>query len=105
MLRINSTLVAASRLVFARSFTTATPSRTGLQALLQKHPDDVVITLAVRTPLCRAKKGGFKDTSSDELLLGLLKGVVERSNLDPALVDDIVYRWVFNLHVLCASKI
>lgn len=34
----------------------------GRDALLRKSPDDVVITMAIRSPLCRAKKGGFKDT-------------------------------------------
>lgn len=33
-----------------------------LDALLCKNPDDVVITMAIRSPLCKAKKGGFKDT-------------------------------------------
>ena len=33
----------------------------GLSALEEKNPDDVVITLAIRSPLCKAKKGGFKD--------------------------------------------
>jgi acetyl-CoA acyltransferase 1 len=33
----------------------------GLLALEGKDPDDVVITLAIRSPLCKAKKGGFKD--------------------------------------------
>jgi len=33
----------------------------GLAALEQKRADDVVITLAIRSPLCKAKKGGFKD--------------------------------------------
>ena len=33
----------------------------GLSALERKDPDDVVITLAIRSPLCKAKKGGFKD--------------------------------------------
>ena len=37
-------------------------SAKGLAALEKKNPDDVVITLAVRSPLCKAKKGGFKDT-------------------------------------------
>jgi hypothetical protein len=32
-----------------------------LDALLHKNPDDVVITMAIRSPLCKAKKGGFKD--------------------------------------------
>jgi hypothetical protein len=35
---------------------------TGLVALQSQNPDDVVITLAIRSPLCKAKKGGFKDT-------------------------------------------
>ena len=33
----------------------------GVHALEVKRPDDVVITLAIRSPLCKAKKGGFKD--------------------------------------------
>lgn len=33
----------------------------GLLALERQDPDDVVITLAIRSPLCKAKKGGFKD--------------------------------------------
>jgi hypothetical protein len=32
-----------------------------LDALLHRNPDDVVITMAIRSPLCKAKKGGFKD--------------------------------------------
>jgi len=34
----------------------------GRVGLLKKSPDDVVITLAVRSPLTKAQKGGFKDT-------------------------------------------
>lgn len=37
---------------------------TGLTALEQKRPNDVVITMAIRSPLCKAKKGGFKDARS-----------------------------------------
>ncbi len=54
-----------------------------------KNADDIVITLAVRTPLTKAAKGGFKDTELDYLLYALLKKVVEKSKLDPALVEDI----------------
>ena len=36
-------------------------SYTGLTALERKRPDDVVITMAIRSPLCKAKKGSFKD--------------------------------------------
>jgi len=55
----------------------------------QKHPDDIVITLAIRTPLTKAKKGGFKDTGLDYMVYALLKRVIEQSNIDPAFVEDV----------------
>lgn len=60
-----------------------------LNNIQSKNADDIVITLAVRTPLAKAKKGGFKDSTLEYMLYALLKQVRERSNLDPALVDDI----------------
>ena len=30
-------------------------------AIDAKRPDDVVITMAIRSPMCKSKKGGFKD--------------------------------------------
>jgi acetyl-CoA acyltransferase 1 len=54
-----------------------------------KHADDIVITLAIRTPLTKAKKGGFRDSSLEYMVYALLKEVRLRSNLDPALVEDI----------------
>lgn len=65
------------------------PSSNGLSAITTKNPDDIVITLAIRTPLTKARKGGFKDTPLDGIIVKLLKQVVARSNLDPALVEDI----------------
>lgn len=43
----------------------------------------------MRTPLAKAKKGGFKDTSLEYMVMALLQQVRERSGLDPALVEDI----------------
>lgn len=57
--------------------------------ILARNPDDVVITLALRTPLTKARKGGLKDTPTDELLISLLTSVREKAALDPALVEDI----------------
>jgi hypothetical protein len=54
-----------------------------------KNADDIVITLAVRTPLTKSRKGGLKDTPLEYLVYALLKEVRERSKLDPALVEDI----------------
>jgi acetyl-CoA acyltransferase 1 len=55
-----------------------------------KSPNDVVIVAAVRTPITRARRGPFKDTLPDELLAAAFKGILERTKLNPALVDDIV---------------
>ncbi|KAI0394142.1 Thiolase, N-terminal domain-containing protein [Xylariaceae sp. FL0594] len=54
-----------------------------------KNPDDIVITLAIRTPLCKGKKGGFKDTSLEYLMFAILKATRERMGFSPDLVEDI----------------
>ena len=51
----------------------ASTSTRGLQAILQKNPDDVVVTFAQRTAMGRARKGQLKDTPVDELLHALFK--------------------------------
>ncbi|KAK3022867.1 hypothetical protein RJ639_045957 [Escallonia herrerae] len=52
--------------------------------------DDVVIVAAYRTALCKSKRGGFKDTYPDDLLAPVLKALLEKTNLDPSEVGDIV---------------
>ncbi|KAL2540730.1 3-ketoacyl-CoA thiolase 2 [Abeliophyllum distichum] len=52
--------------------------------------DDTVIVAASRTPICKAKRGGFKDTLPDELLAPVLKALIEKTELNPAEVGDIV---------------
>ncbi|KAI4369744.1 hypothetical protein MLD38_018157 [Melastoma candidum] len=52
--------------------------------------DDVVIVAAYRTPLCKSKRGGFKDTYADDLLAPVLKALIEKTNLNPSEVGDIV---------------
>ncbi|KAJ7932563.1 Thiolase, N-terminal domain-containing protein [Mycena leptocephala] len=64
-------------------------SSKGLAALERKSPDDVVITFAMRSPLTKAKRGGFKDARTDELMLEMFKHTITHSKVDPALVGDI----------------
>ncbi|XP_042048600.1 3-ketoacyl CoA thiolase 1, peroxisomal-like [Salvia splendens] len=52
--------------------------------------DDIVIVAAYRTAICKAKRGGFKDTLPDDLLATVLKAVIDRTNLNPSEVGDIV---------------
>jgi len=57
--------------------------------LLKKHPEDIVVTAALRTPITKGGKGGFKDTAAADLLHGALASLLRRSAIDPALVEDI----------------
>ncbi|KAI5083523.1 hypothetical protein GOP47_0003266 [Adiantum capillus-veneris] len=52
--------------------------------------DDVVIVAAYRTPICKAKRGGLKDTLPEDLLAPVLKAVVEKTGINPAEIGDIV---------------
>ncbi|XP_074302572.1 3-ketoacyl-CoA thiolase 2, peroxisomal-like [Silene latifolia] len=52
--------------------------------------DDVVIVAAYRSPLCKAKRGAFKDTYPDDILAPVLKALIEKTNVNPAEVGDIV---------------
>ncbi|KAI0078912.1 3-ketoacyl-CoA thiolase [Panus rudis PR-1116 ss-1] len=70
----------------ARTLSTAAR---GLPALLNKKPDDVVITFAKRTALGRAKKGQLKDVPVDELMHALFKATLQKTKLDPAKIEDI----------------
>ncbi|TRM66385.1 Thiolase, N-terminal domain-containing protein [Schizophyllum amplum] len=61
----------------------------GMAALERKSPDDVCITMAIRSPLCKARKGGFKDARTDELMLEIFKATMITSGIDPSLIGDI----------------
>ncbi|KAK4971134.1 hypothetical protein LTR66_011508, partial [Elasticomyces elasticus] len=62
----------------------------GLKNILQKNPNDIVFLSALRTPVTRAKKGGFKDAYDHELLAAVLRAtLVANPNLDPARIQDI----------------
>lgn len=44
----------------------------------------------MRTPIGRGRKGSFKDTHATDLLAAVLKGVMDQTGVDKALVGDIV---------------
>ncbi|URD93496.1 3-ketoacyl-coa thiolase 2 [Musa troglodytarum] len=52
--------------------------------------DDVVVVAAYRTAICKSKRGGFKDTYPEELLTAVLKALLDKTNLNPNQVGDIV---------------
>uniref|UniRef100_A0A8D0G631 Acetyl-CoA acyltransferase 1 n=1 Tax=Sphenodon punctatus TaxID=8508 RepID=A0A8D0G631_SPHPU len=52
-------------------------------------PQDVVVVHGRRTPIGKAKRGGFKDTTPDELLSAVMTAVLKDLNLSPEQVGDI----------------
>lgn len=47
------------------------------------------MTCALRTALTKGGKGGFKDTAAADLLAGVFKAVINKSGIDPKVVEDI----------------
>jgi acetyl-CoA acyltransferase len=54
--------------------------------------NEPVIVDACRTPIGRAHKdkGIYRDVRSDDLAAGVVRALVERTGIDPAVVDDVV---------------
>ncbi len=55
-----------------------------------QSPNDIVVVSALRTPIAKANRGQFKNTTPDDLLKAALEGVLKQSGIKPTDVDDIV---------------
>eukprot|EP01127_Copromyxa_protea_P002818 TRINITY_DN12758_c0_g1_i1.p1 TRINITY_DN12758_c0_g1~~TRINITY_DN12758_c0_g1_i1.p1 ORF type:complete len:430 (-),score=130.25 TRINITY_DN12758_c0_g1_i1:72-1361(-) len=64
-------------------------ARQPVAAASVKRDDDVVIVCALRSAICKAKRGSFKDTHWTTLLGDVVKGVVQQSGVNPADIEDI----------------
>ena len=47
------------------------------------------MTACLRTAFTKGGKGGFKDTMASDLVAGALRGIIDRSKIDPTLVEDV----------------
>ncbi len=56
---------------------------------IEPMPEAVIVS-AARTPIGRARKGSLVDVDAQTLAQIAIKGVIDRSGIDPALIDDIV---------------
>ncbi|KAK9396035.1 3-ketoacyl-CoA thiolase peroxisomal [Crotalus adamanteus] len=52
-------------------------------------PDDVVVVHGRRTPIAKSKRGGFKETTPDELLAAVMTAVLNDVKLSPEQLGDI----------------
>ncbi len=63
---------------------------------MSNSPRDPVVVAAVRTPVCKANKGGFKDTRPDDLMMTAIKGLLAKvPDFDTAQIDDVVIGTAF----------
>jgi len=69
--------------------TMSTHAAQGLATVLEKRPDDVVITFAKRTAMGKHRKGQFKDSPVDEMMQALYKATIKETGLDPRKIEDI----------------
>lgn len=53
------------------------------------------ILASYRTPGCRAKKGKFKDMRPDDLAATAMAGLIERTAIDPASIEDVILGCAF----------
>lgn len=66
------------------------------QSILQKNPDDVVIVAAYRTAMTKGGRGSFRDVGSDYILSKFLKAFIEKTGVDPNLIEDVACGNVLN---------
>ncbi|KAK0105609.1 hypothetical protein ONS95_004140 [Cadophora gregata] len=64
--------------------------RTTAKKLTQKAANDVVVLAAVRSPVTRAFKGGFKDAWPEDILGPVMSESVRRANIQPSDVNDVL---------------
>lgn len=57
--------------------------------LFTDRDDPIVVVVALRTPICKAKRGSFATTTPDHLLATVLKAVVEKSRINPESIGEI----------------
>ncbi|KAF7684569.1 3-ketoacyl-CoA thiolase, peroxisomal [Astathelohania contejeani] len=65
---------------------------------ISKNEEDVVIVAAYRTPFGKASKGSFKNITVDYLLYTAISGSLNRANISPELIEEVVLG-----NVLCNS--
>ncbi|KAI9518842.1 3-ketoacyl-CoA thiolase, peroxisomal [Dissostichus eleginoides] len=63
--------------------------RSDCGSLVTKSPQDVVVVHGLRTAVCKAKRGAFKDTTPDEMLSAVMKAVMTDVGLSADKLGDV----------------
>ncbi|KAL4815150.1 Thiolase, N-terminal domain-containing protein [Aspergillus spinulosporus] len=60
------------------------------RSAFKRTPNDIVLLSAVRSPITRAFKGGFRDSHPEDLLIPILQASLQRANISPDSVNDVL---------------
>ncbi|KAL4752383.1 hypothetical protein BDW72DRAFT_211977 [Aspergillus terricola var. indicus] len=60
------------------------------RSALKRTPNDIILLSAVRSPITRAFKGGFRDSHPEDLLIPILQASLQRANIAPDSVNDVL---------------
>jgi len=60
-----------------------------MSQIREKNPDDVVVVAAYRTALTKGGRGSFKDVGSDYILNKLTEQFIQKTKVDPSLIQDV----------------
>ncbi|XP_076471938.1 3-ketoacyl-CoA thiolase B, peroxisomal-like [Babylonia areolata] len=71
----------------------------------QRKPDDIVVVSALRTPITKAKRGGFKNTYVDDMLTAVFSGVLADTGLSPSDIEDVCVGNVNNPKTEVAARV
>ncbi|KAK5926031.1 hypothetical protein CgunFtcFv8_021635 [Champsocephalus gunnari] len=63
--------------------------RSDCGAIVTESPQDVVVVHGLRTAVCKAKRGAFKDTTPDEMLSAVMKAVMTDVGLSADKLGDV----------------
>ncbi|KIW84759.1 hypothetical protein Z517_00147 [Fonsecaea pedrosoi CBS 271.37] len=61
-----------------------------LGRLATKSPNDIVLLSAVRSPITRSFRGGFKDAWPEDILMPVMRAAVTRAGIEPGDVQDVL---------------
>ncbi|KAG5860087.1 acetyl-CoA C-acyltransferase [Encephalitozoon hellem] len=52
--------------------------------------EEVAIVCALRTPIAKARKGKFRNLKNDELVTTAIRGVIEKTGIDPNAIQEVI---------------
>ncbi len=96
--------VRPSAEILSAAPTAAAPTKSTLGTPGVKAADDVVIVAARRTAITKARRGGFKDTPVEDLLIPVFQAVLKDSGLAADKIGDIIVGSVLGSNVQRANE-